>query len=220
MIDVSCTSLPACFSAARSPTALRCARHGQPDGGGVGAHHIRIVERFERQAGGLRIEAPRSRTMSFSPMRRRSFGASPSPAVPWSMMASHAALGFIHVVRRDEHGDALRRQRVDLVPEIAPRFRIDARRRLVEEQHPRPVYDAAAEVQAALHAAAEALHWLAGAIAEADLLQHLVHAAFQIPSAQAVRRAPVREVVADAAIAEIDRAGRLQLAVHHEQLVA
>ena len=45
-----------------------------------------------------------------------------------------AAFGFIHVVRGDEEGQPLGGELMNLLPEIAARFRIDARRRLVEQQ--------------------------------------------------------------------------------------
>ena len=44
------------------------------------------------------------------------------------------ALGFIHVVRRDQHGEPVRGERMDLVPEFTPRFGIDTRGRLVQQQ--------------------------------------------------------------------------------------
>jgi hypothetical protein len=44
------------------------------------------------------------------------------------------ALGFVHVVGRDQHGEPFGCERVDLVPEIAPRLRIDTGRRLVQQQ--------------------------------------------------------------------------------------
>ena len=49
------------------------------------------------------------------------------------------ALGLVHVVGRDQHGHALARQRVDLVPEGAPRLGVDPRRRLVQQQQVRRV---------------------------------------------------------------------------------
>ena len=45
-----------------------------------------------------------------------------------------AALGLVHVVRADQHRDAARREPVQLFPEVAPRLRIDAGGRLVEQQ--------------------------------------------------------------------------------------
>ena len=44
-----------------------------------------------------------------------------------------AALGLVHVVRRDEHRQPWPGEQVDLLPEFAPRLRIDAGRRLVEQ---------------------------------------------------------------------------------------
>jgi hypothetical protein len=63
-----------------------------------------------------------------------------------------APLGLVHVVRRDEHGDAARGERVDLLPEFAPRLRVDARGRLVEQQQLRVVQHAGREREALLPA--------------------------------------------------------------------
>ena len=64
-----------------------------------------------------------------------------------------AALGLVHVVRGDEHGQALGGEVVDLVPELAPGLGIDAGRRLVEQQQVGLGQDAGAERQALLPAA-------------------------------------------------------------------
>ena len=64
-----------------------------------------------------------------------------------------AALGLVHVMGRDEHGEPFGGEAVDLVPELAPRLRIDARGRLVEQQQLRPVHDAGGERQPLLPAA-------------------------------------------------------------------
>ena len=64
-----------------------------------------------------------------------------------------AALGLVHVVGGDQHGDALGGEPVDLVPELAPRLGIDAGGRLVEQQQPRLRQDAGAERQPLLPAA-------------------------------------------------------------------
>ena len=45
-----------------------------------------------------------------------------------------AALGLVHVMGRDQHRDAALGERVDFVPEVAARLRVDARGRLVEQQ--------------------------------------------------------------------------------------
>ena len=44
-----------------------------------------------------------------------------------------AALGLVHVMGGDQHRQPSRGERVDLVPEIPPRFRIDAGGRLVQQ---------------------------------------------------------------------------------------
>ena len=62
-----------------------------------------------------------------------------------------AALGLVHVVRADEHRDALRREPVQLFPEFAPRIGIDARGRLVEQQKARPMQHARASASRCFH---------------------------------------------------------------------
>ena len=64
-----------------------------------------------------------------------------------------AALGLVHVVRADQHRDAVRREAVQLFPEFAPRVGVDARGRLVEQQQSRPVQHARGEREALLPAA-------------------------------------------------------------------
>lgn len=44
-----------------------------------------------------------------------------------------AALSLVHVMRGDQHRDAVRREPMDLIPEVASRLGIDARGRLVEQ---------------------------------------------------------------------------------------
>ena len=56
-----------------------------------------------------------------------------------------ALLGFFEIVRGDEDGGAGVRQPVDHGPESAPRQRIDAGGRLVEEEHARLMHDGRAE---------------------------------------------------------------------------
>src|SRR5262249_46316697 len=45
-----------------------------------------------------------------------------------------AAFGFVHVVRGDEDREAVARERMDLVPELPSRLRIDGRGRFVGQQ--------------------------------------------------------------------------------------
>ena len=64
-----------------------------------------------------------------------------------------AALGLVHVMRADENGDAARGKRVQLLPEVAPRLRVDAGGRLVEQQQFRLVQQAGRQRQPLLPAA-------------------------------------------------------------------
>ena len=106
-----------------------------------------------------------------------------------------AALGLVHVMGGDEHGDALRGQRVDLVPEGAPRLGVDARGRLVEQQQLRLVQHAGRKRQALLPAAGQRARQLVLARGEAQPLERLVHHLAQV--AQAVEPADELEVLAD-----------------------
>ena len=64
-----------------------------------------------------------------------------------------AALGFVHVMRADQHREAARGELVDFLPEIAARLGIDAGGRLVEQQQLRLVDQAGGEREALLPAA-------------------------------------------------------------------
>ena len=62
---------------------------------------------------------------------------------------------------------------MDLLPEVAPRLRIDARRRLVEQEQVRPVQHARGEREALLPAARELACELVLPFLQADVLEHL-----------------------------------------------
>src|ERR1041385_5252657 len=61
-----------------------------------------------------------------------------------------AALGLIHVMRRDEKSHSVGREAVNLFPELPARLGIDARRRLVEEHQPGLMNQTGGERQALL----------------------------------------------------------------------
>ena len=71
----------------------------------------------------------------------------------------------------DQHGDALRAQRVDLVPEIAPRLGIDAGGRLVEQQQLGRMQHAGGQRQALFPAAGQIAGQLVLAIGEPEPLE-------------------------------------------------
>ena len=64
-----------------------------------------------------------------------------------------AALGFVEIGGGDDDGDALAAQPVENAPEVAPRHRIDAGGRLVEQQDFGRVDERAGEPELLLHAA-------------------------------------------------------------------
>ncbi len=66
-----------------------------------------------------------------------------------------AALRLVEIGGGDHDGDALLPQPVENAPEIAPRHRIDAGGRLVEQQHLRRVHQRAGEAELLLHAAGQ-----------------------------------------------------------------
>ena len=64
-----------------------------------------------------------------------------------------AAFGLVHVMGADEHGEPALAQMMDLFPEFAPRLRIDARGRFVEQQQARLMQHAGGKREPLLPAA-------------------------------------------------------------------
>ena len=108
-----------------------------------------------------------------------------------------AALGFVQIVGGDQHGDARLREHVDQAPELAPRQRIDAAGRLVEEQDRRLVEDRAAERQPLPPAAGEVARQRRLAAAQAGHLDHELAARGERRAGQPVDAAPERDVLID-----------------------
>ena len=82
--------------------------------------------------------------------------------------AMRHAVGFLHVVSGQEHGDMLLFvQLLDVRPELVAGLRIEAERGLVEEDDFRRVQQAAGDFQAPLHAAGELFHRIVAAIPQA-----------------------------------------------------
>ena len=88
-----------------------------------------------------------------------------------------AELGLVHVVRGHEDRDLLALLQLgDVAPDRAARLRVEADRRLVEEEHARRVQEAARDLQAPAHAAGEGHHRRVAALPQPDHLEHLAHA--------------------------------------------
>ena len=114
-----------------------------------------------------------------------------------------ALLRFVHVVRRDEDGHpAPRGQLVDEVPEDPPPLRVDAPRRLVEEEELRLVEERSGEGDALAPAGRERLGQIAAEAREAEPFGQL---------ADPVREAGVREAVGRAEEPEVLLHGQVEV---------
>ena len=123
---------------------------------------LRAIVRMRRIMAGPPPRWPGRRRLRASPSARPAIRSLSSRGEPRAMIFRRiddrqpmAALDFVHVVRRDEGRRPAGRKLVDEVPEVAPRRRIDARRRLVEEEDVGLVDDGAAEGETLLPAAAQ-----------------------------------------------------------------
>jgi hypothetical protein len=91
-----------------------------------------------------------------------------------------AALGLVHVVGGHQHRHAFIGQAVDLVPEVAPRLRVDAGGGFVQKQQAWLVDHAGGQGQALLPATRQRPGQLLLARGQAQLLQRLVHGRFAV----------------------------------------
>ncbi len=89
-------------------------------------------------------------------------------------------LGLVHVVGGEEHRLALGAQEPQVGPDLMAGFDVHPERGLVEHQERRVVQERAGDGQPSLHPAGEAADGLAGAIGEADHLQHLLDARLRV----------------------------------------
>ena len=64
----------------------------------------------------------------------------------------------------------------DLLPQSGAALDVEPRRRLVQEEDPRPVHERQREVEATLHAAGVAAHLAVGGLGQADALDQLLPA--------------------------------------------
>src|SRR5947209_14911921 len=87
-------------------------------------------------------------------------------------------------------------EQLEVLEDRVTALRIDADRRLVEEEDVGVVEQARGKVESALHAAAVRLHPVARAIGEADQLQRRRHGALERGTTQAVEATEEGEVVA------------------------
>jgi len=88
-------------------------------------------------------------------------------------------LGFFHVMRRVEERLATCLELLEVLENRVSALRIDADRRLVEEQDVWIVQQAGREIEPPFHAATVRFHFVANAISEADERQHRRHRLFE-----------------------------------------
>src|SRR3989440_6875719 len=88
-------------------------------------------------------------------------------------------LGLLHVVRRDEDGEARQSSKLfEALPDFLPDVWVEARGRLVEDEQARLVQKCARDHEPALHAAGQLDDARAGALLESDEAQEFVRAFF------------------------------------------
>src|SRR6266851_340581 len=111
-----------------------------------------------------------------------------------------AALGFVHVMRGDEKGDAMAGKLEEEIPELAARDGVDAGSGLIEEKEFRLVQHGAAECEALLPAAGELRGQAIQIGFEAIELNNFVNAAFKASGFEAVDAAVELQVFRDGQI--------------------
>ena len=100
-------------------------------------------------------------------------------------------IGLLEVVGREEDGQLLlARKPLELLPHRRPRLRVEARGRLVEEQHLRPVDEPERHVEPALHPARVRADDAVGELADPEGLEQLVDPAAKLGERHAAARAP------------------------------
>ena len=83
-------------------------------------------------------------------------------------------VGLLEVLGREQDGGAVGHELLDHHPEVAAAGRVEARRRLVEEQHRRPVHEGGTEVEPSSHAAGVGPRRTVGGMGQPELLEELV----------------------------------------------
>ena len=148
-----------------------------PGGAGTGAPKRREHRGDGLALGALGRQRPRRVGRPIS-----AFSASGVPSAtmrPWSMIptrsASTSASSRYCVVRKTVT-PVVAREPGDLLPQVGAAGRVEAGRRLVEEQQPRPVHERQREVEPPLHAARVAADLAVGGVGQADALEQLVAA--------------------------------------------
>ena len=104
-------------------------------------------------------------------------------------------VGLVEVLGREQHGRAVGDEPLDRLPQVEPAARVEAGRRLVEEQHRRARDQRGGEVEPAAHAARVRLRDAVAGVGEAEALEQLGGARLGGAAAVAVEAADHRQVL-------------------------
>ena len=126
-------------------------------------HHVDAIAGLELGGEVMQVLArddPSAETRLCYHLTRGAFGQQLAESDVSDLMT---AFGLVHVVGRDQHGDAVGGEVVDLVPELAPRLGLDAGGRLIEQKQLGLRQDAGAERKPLLPSAGQIAGELLGA---------------------------------------------------------
>jgi hypothetical protein len=130
------------------------------------------------------------------PLQLRRGAAGDHPAVVDHHDLVGELVGLVEVLGRQQQRHAVGDELADHLPHPHPARRVQARRRLVEEQHGRPRHEAGGEVQAPAHPARVLLEDPLGGICELELLEQGGRSGLCLGAAQAAQAPDHHEVLA------------------------
>ncbi|MNK90611.1 hypothetical protein D3C87_1106720 [compost metagenome] len=140
---------------------------------GHGLLHAGLALQLDGERGEVvALHAPRGQVLAGHHLRRRALRQQPAIGDIGELVA---ALGLIHIVRADQHRDAVRGQLVKLLPEVAPGLGIDPGGGFVEQQQLGLVQQARRQRQPLLPSAGQRAGQLRGARLQAEVFQRAVH---------------------------------------------
>ncbi len=103
---------------------------------------------------------------------------------------------LVHVVRREHHREvALAAEAIEHLPDRDARHGVEPGRRLVEDEDPRLVHEAARDLEPPPHAARERLHGLVGPLQQIDRREQVVDRALALLRREAVELREDRHVL-------------------------
>jgi hypothetical protein len=110
-------------------------------------------------------------------------------------------VGLLQVLGGQHDGGAVGDELADHRPDLVAAVRVEAGRRLVEEEHRRPVHERRRKVDPAAHAARVGAHWPVGRLAQLEALEQLARARRGRPARQVDEPSDQTQVLASGQIA-------------------